>query len=382
MGDSDTSDLESLTSDNYKVTWARPVYVECPNIFEDSKSNDENEEDVYVVVVTDEYKTKTDFRFHCEICNVTFSNKEEINNHLYVLDHVTSKICEICCNIMDENMYNIHIALHKGLFKHRTQENKTQCKECGKYVSKGYLKFHMKTHGDYQDKLTRLKKCNVCLKFVLLSYFSDHMKRMHGKVHNNSCLDVNIQKCPICNHSIKNKNINEHIASHGNKAKTKPYVCDVCGKVFNSGSPYRTHMLIHYGELKYKCAFCPYRGLHLGLLKIHVRTHTKDYPYECSVCERKFITKSNLSIHEKRHRSPEFNCQACCKAFYTERNLNRHYSLIHLGIRNVKCDICEKRFGHKDALYAHKKRVHHKSSAPHVGRMPSYLKQSFVMNYG
>lgn len=360
-----------------------PTYLECGYTTDSSQDCDdstnsnktenlENSKDVYMVVVSDNNKTVNNARFHCELCNITYNSKTETSEHL--LTHKSCKECEICNNIMDEDAYSIHMRLHKESYKQQKAKNKTQCQKCGKTVGKSYLKFHMLTHGSAKDKLGRMKQCPICNKSVYYYYYSDHVKRMHLKVQENTTtVEENNETCPVCDRSVKESKIKKHIASHS-RSKKDEYVCEQCGKILKQ-SAFHTHRLTHTSSLPYKCEFCPYRGLHLGLLKVHVRTHTKDYAYECSVCQKKFITKSNLSQHERTHKPPEFSCSTCGKKFAQKRSLDKHIKVIHLNIRHVKCDVCSKAFGNKDALISHQKKVHNMRKWPHlnVGRTANYL---------
>lgn len=308
----------------------------------------------------------------CEVCNITFRTMEQVEEHRSAHDNREIVICEVCKNIIHKDLYNIHLKLHRESYKQRIEKKhrKEKCTLCEKSVGKSYMKRHMMMHGTVAGTL---KTCTICNKQISANYLTDHMNRRHfqhtDKVQNKLILK---QKCPVCSRMIKESLYKDHVASHA--TSRRKYVCEECGKEFFSSSTFATHVLTHKDEYKYKCQFCPYRGKHLGLLKVHVRTHTKDYAYKCTTCNASFITKSNLNAHEKTHATGvKFVCPECGQCFAVERTLCRHINTVHEGIRPFTCDICEKRFGGKDILMAHKKKVHGVPPVNRVGRTPSYL---------
>ncbi|KAM3959821.1 uncharacterized protein ACR2FA_006104 [Aphomia sociella] len=210
-------------------------------------------------------------------------------------------------------------------------------------------------------KSPRQRQCPICEKNVSCTYFKHHMSRIH---------DTEIQNLTEDNNDITEKKCNNK------KPKTyKQYVCDKCGKVFKRPTTFKLHSLTHTNELKYKCMFCPYKGLHQALLKIHVRTHTGDYNYKCTKCPAKFTTKSNMNKHLQRHRGPiDFKCDKCKRGFYSKLELERHDKVDHLGIKNHICNICGLAFGYRNGMMNHQLKVHKREKLTKgKGRRPNYL---------
>lgn len=177
--------------------------------------------------------------------------------------------------------------------------------------------------------------------------------------------------CPICNKVISRTYFKEHVTVHD--PNHNRYVCDICGKSFRLRCAYHNHSLRHSTGFPFKCQICPYRAQYGELLKTHMRTHSGDYRYMCTECPARFLVKSNLNSHMLKHREPQFQCDACKRAFHTKLLLQRHYQCDHLGIKNHVCNICGKAFGYRNAMMKHQRRVHKREKIS-FGRLPSYLK--------
>lgn len=307
----------------------------------------------------------------CEVCEITFKTTEQVNEHRASHHPAHIATCEVCKNIIHRDKYSIHLQLHRESYNRRIEKKnkKVECTECGKFISKSYLKRHTEMHSTDEK---RFKKCTMCDKHIRVLYLSDHIKRKHTQHKPTEEKSILKLKCPVCSRIFKDSTYESHVASHA--LSRKKYVCEECGRECSSPSSFATHILTHKEEYKYKCQFCPYRGKHLALLKIHVRTHTKDYLYKCTTCAASFSTKSNLSAHERTHiPGAKFVCSDCGKSFAAERTMKNHIVSVHQQIKAYPCDLCGKSYGHKDVMMAHKKRIHQVAPIRPVGRKPSYL---------
>ena len=69
------------------------------------------------------------------------------------------------------------------------------------------------------------------------------------------------------------------------------------------------------------------------------------------------------SVHEgiKDHK-----CELCDKYFSEKGNLDKHMKTVHEGIKDHKCKICDKSFSEKASLNKHMKSVHEESKIINV----------------
>lgn len=296
------------------------------------------------------------------VCNKLLS-EENYDEHVQAHDFDKAKspsiiectACTILFKTMEDFEEHCNSEVHKNSVKiSNSNQQKVKCTVCEKYVTKYYYKNHLLLHGGKAEKEKLLRQCPYCGKSVVYSYFNAHIQRIHS-----------------------DKVGQKHVTRRNEKFEIPQYICDKCGKIFSSKRNLKQHILIHGGELRFKCIFCPYRGLHAGLLKIHIRTHTRDYNYKCWKCPAKFHTKSNLSKHQQRKHNPGskvFQCGSCDKSFYTKPELNKHHEAIHLGIKKHTCDICGKVFNFRNYMMCHQRKVHKRKRLTNgKGRIPNYL---------
>jgi uncharacterized Zn-finger protein len=76
----------------------------------------------------------------------------------------------------------------------------------------------------------------------------------------------------------------------------------------------------------------------------------------CKFCSKVFSTHNIRKKHEKNVHMSEFNCEKCSKKFKSNTALQTHL-LIHAGIRNYKCSICEKGFASNSVRLKHEQNV-------------------------
>ncbi|XP_005098108.1 zinc finger protein 728 [Aplysia californica] len=111
----------------------------------------------------------------------------------------------------------------------------------------------------------------------------------------------------------------------------KRYVCEVCDKAFSSNSDLKTHRRTHSGETPFKCDYCERSFKQRGHRKLHIQVaHTKEMPYKCHLCDSAFPTRYRYQVHVKRHSGVrEFKCNHCEKEYYTFGKLNEHKKKRH-----------------------------------------------------
>lgn len=161
------------------------------------------------------------------------------------------------------------------------------------------------------------------------------------------------------------------------------YICNYCSKDFTR-QKLKTHVLTCYrrilrtkGEvvlkkwklfskfkvdlctsnvrtIQFKCKSCEFRCSQEADAKSHANSQThKSSDFICSICSKAFINKSRLERHSKIHNSEKpFSCEQCGK-FFNDVYLLRTHLNRHSGIKPFACTYCPFRFVEKGDLQKH-----------------------------
>ncbi|KAM4659364.1 zinc finger and BTB domain-containing protein 38 isoform 1-T1 [Amazona ochrocephala] len=157
----------------------------------------------------------------------------------------------------------------------------------------------------------------------------------------------------------------EHVHWHG--AASKPYVCELCQKQFQSPSTLKMHMRCHTGEKPYACKTCGKCFSVPGNLQKHERIHLGVKDFVCQYCNKAFTLNETLKIHERIHTGEKrYHCQFCFQSFLylsTKRNHEQRHVREHNG-KGYACFQCPKICKTAAALGMHQKKHLFKSPGP------------------
>ncbi|XP_072947947.1 uncharacterized protein [Epargyreus clarus] len=130
------------------------------------------------------------------------------------------------------------------------------------------------------------------------------------------------------------------------------YLCD-CGEKFEDLDEYEKHKQKHNPAGEYLCNLCGKGFETAEILKGHMLLHSVTGLFvTCPFCSQ-LIKRNALTQHIKYGHNFKPRCNLCLKTFANLNNLKRHM-MIHTGIREFQCDICLKRFHQKITMQTHR----------------------------
>ncbi|KAJ4444784.1 hypothetical protein ANN_06581 [Periplaneta americana] len=144
-------------------------------------------------------------------------------------------------------------------------------------------------------------------------------------------------QCNVCNkrYSCLDALMEHRRLTHLDRQESiKKHVCELCGKVFPYRATLRNHQISHTGEKPFQCDQCD-----------------KAYPYKYNLAAHKRTVHSDSAAEKKRHQ-----CETCGKTYAYKRSLLLHMNS-HTGANVFICDICGKTLSNKDHLKFHR-RIH------------------------
>lgn len=207
-------------------------------------------------------------------------------------------------------------------------------------------------------KLTLLTECPHCSRLV-----------PNLRAHRNIAHSLDWRyKCDLCRHSsYSSECISRHMQSHtgasqfGLKSvertrngRYKKKLCVECGELVTS---LKTH---HHGkpnheEMKFKCDVCGHRANYINYMTDHMeRIHLKLRNVECELCDKKFFGPTEYRRHFKaKHGKKEHVCITCDKAYGSRTLWKNHMQAIHFDSRRFVCEFCSKGFRKSEHLRFH-----------------------------
>ena len=163
------------------------------------------------------------------------------------------------------------------------------------------------------------------------------MRESHGNTEDN----FNISCCICQKKFLLRNNLEKHLRNVHNQGEGTKHFCPTCGKQFYYKDDLKNHILVHQGELNFKCSEMncekAYSTLK-ALRKHHKLTHNVDIEsVTCKVCNKKLATKYKLKAHMLVHSDAKlFSCTHCSDTFKEKRNVVKHIKLKHIKANAAK----------------------------------------------
>ena len=195
-------------------------------------------------------------KWKCHICTKEYGDRRDLKRHNQA-QHLNVRFeCSVCLK---------SYAYARDLRRH-TQSNHSNkrwyCDICGKsYVLSTALNVHMKTF-----HIGRKWNCELCQKDFHTAFgFRKH------KIHVHQLREENSASCTYCHRVFETK---EELIYHENIFHV--FACDICAKVFPTGSLQKNHILQAHSEeseFKFMCEICCTKFTRSKDLTRHFDTH-------------------------------------------------------------------------------------------------------------
>lgn len=235
------------------------------------------------------------------------------------------------------------------------RENALSCDICQKiFFKKHRLEGHLRKHLGLKPF-----QCNLCEDKQFSKWFTykEHINLKHTKG------TERVQyKCDFdgCNKSYFIKDsLQMHIKMKhlGIPQKTRAFnfVCEHCGKSFKSNETMKKHWYTHVPELMpYICKICPRKFPTKHKLKEHTMRHEGIKNHVCTLCGLRKTTGHELKVHMRNHTKDKvYTCEFCPKIFSNMTYLTQHVKVVHRGVKEFKCTLCDKSFARSETLKHH-----------------------------
>lgn len=208
-------------------------------------------------------------------------------------------------------------------------------------------------------------KCRLCDLDINYLSLKDHIVNVHRinmqLGYSDGILPFKLDQygfdCQICFERFASfSKLNEHMNTH-----YQNYICNHCGKGYESMSRFRTHVQSH--ELgQFRCTHCgeifPSRG---ARITHRLREHKKGIRYACPRCPetfKTFYTRAKHLVDDHGEPKKVYNCPTCGISFDTSSKRAAHVRAKHLTDPKImprQCQQCAKRFVSKSKLERHLK---------------------------
>ncbi|KAJ8704929.1 hypothetical protein PYW08_012249 [Mythimna loreyi] len=267
---------ENVLNDHFRLHFIMYECMKCPyrhnnRIRLSTHIRNKHEESCfYCKKCFQNFKTHKERRMHmikvhdqkvaCKECKKTFANATRLKAHIGVVHKSKTVPCPICKKKIKNYYLKNHVKTHAD------QEDNFYCVDCGTFYKNKYTyEQHLKNSLKHNTLENLGIKCDHCDKlFTSREALRNHVKEIGGVKFT----------CDICNKDCKSKGtLAIHISTvhHKIKRKTKPKICEVCGKSFTVRKSLVEHLNLHLGVRPHVCKDCGATFIYSAALFTHRR---------------------------------------------------------------------------------------------------------------
>ncbi|XP_022241715.1 zinc finger protein 384-like isoform X3 [Limulus polyphemus] len=216
----------------------------------------------------------------------------------------------------------------------------------------------------------RKYQCKMCPQiFLHKSAMQHHAREIHRG-------EIKPHQCQQCLKSFSsNHQLTQHIRVHTGE---KPYKCSYCDRRFKQLSHVQQHTRLHTGERPYRCHLtdCGRAFIQLSNLQQHLRNHdsqmerAKNRPFQCNICGKGFASENSLRTHRAKQHAALIggansqSCPVCHRICLNGEALMEHMRITHKDpnasgtpnkrrTTNHPCPICGKTYVNEGSLRKH-----------------------------
>ena len=345
--------------------------------------------------------------FNCPLCPYKNSSKQDFVNHAC---RVHPEARHYLKNIQDNSISDIHIPeyeLIKTEFQHENEEAfasesdrpvkvehyniksefendyvETEQFTYDNFVENEYGIYHeeneesfVKEDIDHEVKERKLEeknfKCTICDKnYGTNAKLIGHLMKVHDEILKEYSEELVLFSYE--NDNVENDQFSQdaRIEENGElKSDEKNFKCKVCNNIHTTKAKLIGHLVkAHDESIKayfYKCNLCTKGFGYMEKLKTHLKKchneiefkeslYTRE-DFKCEICQKSFINKTALYNHNKNIHPNDFDqqqhpCSFCDKIFKCKNTLYIHNRKFHT---NWTCEWCEEKFDLRKNLKEH-----------------------------
>nr|XP_054768854.1 zinc finger protein 595-like isoform X2 [Lytechinus pictus] len=304
--------------------------------------------------------------FPCHLCQRTFSEREELSEHL--CEHMKARNKRVRCPLCGK-LFNrarnlaIHLGTHSATYICQLCENKTRMLECETYDDLQALlgmnttallhtseENHIKQEEPSDNRETLV--CKLCrTTFANVQERSGH----HCKVyHCRNCskyfccpdpLDADgkpwdVEENYLCHTCIRSLCLMDKMPPDETSTSVDRITakCWICAETFSKVIPTYHKVIMKLPSPNQSCSDDEPENLSLGLqckicgnvypkmsdLQKHYMIHELNHLYRCRFCDTIWDRKRMYRRHMQTHKVKPYRCPKCYKAFSNENRLRRH----------------------------------------------------------
>ncbi|XP_052893964.1 zinc finger protein 660-like [Anopheles moucheti] len=221
------------------------------------------------------------------------------------------------------------------------------CSRCVDML-KDFYRFRMRAMKAYEELLTKANIAKIINSLEQSSASNEETEQSKDYIGNTG----------------ENTNI-QRLQSSGN-TQAGYFVCTTCQKQFKNRKLLSRHQEIHSTTKNYKCQYCEMQfaakaSCYNHELRIHIKdsqrngkqTLVSNKKSSNAAKKRRLPETSNENPEHQQIKKPRFPCDLCLKSFTRKSSLNDHKLVLHAGVRQHVCHICNRTFGKENSLKTH-----------------------------